>query len=345
MPAIPTRRLNEAQVFAEGLALHRLGKLIAAEARYQAILQQNPHHADANNGMGALSIAADKADFAIGFFEAAVRERPNDFRFLNNLGNVFMDTGRTEEGLPFLDKALKLRPANYEVMFNIGRAYQKMGLAERGVEYLDRAVKARPEHLEGIIALADALGTLGRNDEAEAWFRRAEALGAPMSAVLFGIANGRKQTADNNILAEIDQALAAATPETKTTRLHYAAAKVSMDLRLTDRAWSHLVAANAASGHFDIARYTAELDAMIALFNPPFMTSRQGFGSPSERPVFIVGMPRSGTSLTEQILSSHPEVHGAGELTYMHTLANKLFYSLSVRDIFAEQVRALALIL
>jgi protein O-GlcNAc transferase len=144
VPAIPTRRLNEAQVFAEGLALHRQGKLIAAEARYQAILQQNPRHADANNGMGALSIAADKADFAIGFFEAAVRERPNDFRFLNNLGNVFMDTGRTEEGLPFLDKALKLRPTNYEVMFNIGRAYQKMGLAERGVEYLDRAVKARP---------------------------------------------------------------------------------------------------------------------------------------------------------------------------------------------------------
>ena len=290
--------------------------------------------------MGTLSIAANKADFAIGFFEAAVRERPNDFRFLNNLGNVFMDTGRTEEGLPFLEKALKLRPTNYEVMFNIGRAYQKMGLAARGVEHLHRAVKARPEHIDGIIALADALGTLGRNSEAEAYYRRAQALGAPLSVVLFGIANGRKQIADHNILDEIDTALAAAG-EANNARLHYAAAKVSMDLRLTDRAWSHLVAANANAGRFDIAKYTTEIDTMIALFNRPFMASRQGLGSPSERPVFIVGMPRSGTSLTEQILSSHPQVYGAGELTYMHTIANKLFYSLGVREIFADQVRAM----
>jgi hypothetical protein len=114
-----------------------------------------------------------------------------------------------------------------------------------------------------------------------------------------------------------------------------------MDLRRPDDAWPHLVAANASSGMFDITRYTSEQDALIRTFSGPFIHSRKGFGSPSDRPVFIVGMPRSGTSLTEQILSSHPDIVGAGELTYMHTIANQLFFSLGLREIFVDQVRAM----
>jgi len=80
---------------------------------------------------------------------------------------------------------------------------------------------------------------------------------------------------------------------------------------------------------------------MIRLFSKPFLDARKSYGSPSERPVFIVGMPRSGTSLTEQILSSHPSVTGAGELSFMHTIANRMFYSLGTGAVFTDQIRAI----
>jgi len=345
-PLPPTRNASEAKLFAEGLALQAMGRLLEAEARYQAVLQRNPRNADANNAMGTLAIAADKPDFAIGFFEKAVAAKPSDFRYLNNLGNVFNNTGRTEEGLPYLEKALKLRPSSYELLYNIGRAYQKMGLATRGIAFLERAVAARPENHEAVFALAEALSTLGSNDEAEKRYRQALALGAPAEGVLMGIASGRRQTTDSNVLGEIDLQFAKPVTGDEQAKarnmLHFAAAKTLMDLRQPEPAWDHLVAANAASTSFDLPKYVAEQDALIALFSPAFMASRRGFGSPSKRPVFIVGMPRSGTSLTEQILSSHPDVYGAGELSYMHTIANRLFYSLSVREIFPDQVRALS---
>jgi Tfp pilus assembly protein PilF len=343
---LQTTRPSESQLLKDGLALHAKGRFLEAEARYQAILARNPKHAEANNGMGALSVAAEKLDFAIGFFERAVAAKPNEFRFLNNLGNVFMDLGRTEEGLPYLERALKLQPSSYELNYNIGRAYQKMGIAARGASYLERAVSMRPESAEAAFALAEMLSTMGNNEGAERQYRRAEALGSPVASVLMGISAVRRQTPESNILSEVEDALAGPSVSgpagiSAITQLHFAAAKTLMDLKDANRAWPHLAAANEGAKPFDMARYVADIDALIALFNPTFMAAHHTFGSSSERPVFIVGMPRSGTSLTEQILSSHSDVVGAGELTYMHTIANRLFYSLSVRELFRDQVRAL----
>lgn len=336
---------SDTQLLNEGLALHAKGRLLEAEARYQAILRRRPDHADANNGMGNLAIAAKKPDFAIGFFEKAVAARPNDFRFLNNLGNVYMDSSRTEEGLPYLEKALRLRPDSYELLYNIGRAYQKMGSAARGVGFLERAVAARPKSHEAVFALAETLSTLGSYDEAERRYREAAKLGSPAAGVLSGIASVRKQTAENNVLEEVETALAVETDgeahPKRLMQLHFAAAKTLMDLKRNAEAWPHLAAANAGAPAFDLKRYIGEQDALIRLFTQIFLANRDAYGSPSERPVFIVGMPRSGTSLTEQILSSHPQVAGAGELTYMHTIANRLFYSLGPGAVFSDQVRAM----
>jgi len=346
LPLLPqTRNRTDTQLVNEALALQAKGRLLEAEALYQAVLRRTPGHGEANNGMGVLAISAGRSEFAIGFFEKAVAARPGDFRFLNNLGNVFMNTGRTEEGLPYLEKALKLRPSSYELLYNIGRAYQRMGLAARGIELLEKAIALRPDSADAAFGMADALSMLGNNDEAEKVYRRAQMLGTPLSGVLSGIAAGRKQTPEKNILGEIEVELAkpATTAEEQRarSRLHFAAAKTLMDLKRPDDAWQHLSVAHATAPKYDMPRFVADVDATIALFNPAFMKSREGFGSPSEQPVFIVGMPRSGTSLTEQILSSHPEVYGAGELTYLHTIANQLFISLGVRELFSDRVRAL----
>src|SRR5690606_2231230 len=119
----------------------------------------------------------------------------------------------------------------------------------------------------------------------------------------------------------------------------YAAAKTCMDLKQHDAAFAHLLAAKSASrARYDMAQHEARQKRLTALFNPGLLKSRAGWGAPGELPVFIVGMPRSGTSLAEQILASHPEVHGAGELNYLHDIANALMFSLGDGGLFAEKV-------
>lgn len=144
------------------------------------------------------------------------------------------------------------------------------------------------------------------------------------------------------MLGEIEAAVARlgdAEAGTQRSLLGYAAAKACMDLKQPDAAFAHLQQAKAAArAGYDMAQHRARQKRLTTLFNPAFLRARAGWGDDSRVPVFIVGMPRSGTSLAEQILSSHPEVHGAGELNYIHDIANQLMFSLGDAALFAEKV-------
>ena len=319
-------------------------RLLEAEQLYQRVLRQNPRNAEANNGMGVLAVEAGKLDFAMGFFESALQEQPRDFRYLNNLGNALVNLGRPEEGLPYLQQALKQRPAAVELLTNIGRTYHRMGLASVAVGYLEKALSLRSSSDDVRLALAEALVSLGDYERAEVYFQSLLAVKSYRDSALYGLATSRKQTEQNNILQDIEKALGDSTlPAKARLALEYAAAKTCMDLKRNEEAWDHLAAAKSIPGPtFDLPKFGRSIDALIRLFSPTFIASRREYGSKSQRPVFVVGMPRSGTSLTEQILSSHQDVAGAGELTFMHTVADKLFYSLGTLELFTDQVRAIA---
>lgn len=325
-----------------GLALQEQGRLREAEASFQAILHHDPAHADANNAMGTLAVAAERIDVAINYFTKALAAAPREVRYLNNLGNALALGGKPEEGVPYLERALQLRPSMYEALCNLGRALRKLGQAGRGLPYLERAAALRPAAPEAHLAWAEALTDLGRGEEAEPLYRAAIDKGGGRAAALYGLANCVRQTPDKNVLAEIEAAeaqLGAAEARAQRALLGYAAAKTCMDLQRPDAAFAHLQRAKAASrARYDMAQHEGRQKRLTGLFNPGFLKSRAGWGEPSELPVFIVGMPRSGTSLAEQILASHPEVHGAGELNYLHDIANQLLFSLGDGGLFVEKI-------
>jgi Sulfotransferase family len=122
--------------------------------------------------------------------------------------------------------------------------------------------------------------------------------------------------------------------------LNYAAAKTFLDLEDADHAFAHLTAAK-SSRRIDRNREEARLKRLRSLYNPVFLKAREKLGVRDRTPIFIVGMPRSGTSLTEQIISNHPQVFGAGELSYLHQVANQLLYSMPTLDVYAGKVAGL----
>lgn len=325
-----------------GLALQQQGRLREAEACFQTILHRDPGHADASNAMGTLAVAAERVDVAINYFTKALEKSPRDVRYLNNLGNALALNGKPEEGIPYLERALKLRPSMYEALCNLGRALRKLGQAEKGLPFLERAAALRPAAPEAFLAWAETLTDLGRGEDAGPLYRAAIVKGGGRAAALYGLASSVRQTPEKNVLDEIEAAVAqlgeAAAPAQRAL-LGYAGSKTCMDLKQYDDAFNHLQRAKAVSrAKYDMTQHDARQKRLTALFNLSFLRSRSGWGDASEVPVFIVGMPRAGTSLAEQILASHPGVHGAGELNYVHDIANQLMFSLGDAGLFVDKV-------
>jgi hypothetical protein len=124
--------------------------------------------------------------------------------------------------------------------------------------------------------------------------------------------------------------------------MHHAAGKILNDLGRNDEAIDHFQTSKLASGHsFDVKAYAHRVDSLIAAFTPALLKSKEGFGDLSEVPVFIIGMPRSGTTLTEQICASHPDVFGAGELNNLGNALKRAGYAKSPNGAIQKHPQAL----
>jgi hypothetical protein len=160
---------------------------------------------------------------------------------------------------------------------------------------------------------------------------------------LIGLAQTRKYSEGDPEIALIDNALAQLPPNNPRREvLHNSAGKIFNDIGRFDEAFYHYQQAKVLAGaNFDMESYCAKIDMFIQTFTPMFFLERLEFGNSSETPVFVVGMPRSGTTLVEQIISSHPSVYGAGELVHMRILADSLSPPSATPKLFPVAVKSM----
>jgi tetratricopeptide (TPR) repeat protein len=169
--------------------------------------------------------------------------------------------------------------------------------------------------------LGELLADQGQFAEAIALFEHVLALDPDFAFAYFSIATHRKMTRDDAAwLAGVERLLAKRVPLRHEISLRYALGKYFDDVKQYDAAFDSYRQANELTKRYgalyDRPKFEQRVSHVIQRFDPVFMSESPAAGNPSPRPVFIVGMPRSGTSLSEQILASHPEVFGAGELIF-----------------------------
>lgn len=188
--------------------------------------------------------------------------------------------------------------------------------------HIRTALDLEPDNPHYHQSLGAILVQLGRMGEAEAAVRRAIALKPDFAEAYYRLSLFTKPREDDPLIGEIERLLHEGTlGREDRCFLHFAAGKFYDDLADYDRAFAHFERANALSGRqFSVRRYQRYVDDLIEAFPQEIFGARSAAGSASEVPVFVVGMPRSGTSLVEQILASHPRVYGAGELTDIHSI-------------------------
>ena len=302
-----------------GSVLRDLKRPEEALASYDRALVLKPNYAEALNNRGSVLRDLNRPEEALASYDRALVLKPNCAEALNNRGNVLRDLNRPEEALASYDRALALKPRLAEVLNNRGSVLSDLNRPEEALASYDRALALKPNYAEAYESKGVVLTHLGRFNEASNAFERAIKL-APRRARLYYNLTVSKRLAlgDPHVRAMEELARDMLSLEAnERIYLHFALGKAFADIGDQQRSFRHLLDGNALKRKRTVYAEAATrggLEWMRAVFTSELMRSSEGVGEPSFVPVFILGMPRSGTTLVEQILASHPKVFGAGEI-------------------------------
>jgi tetratricopeptide (TPR) repeat protein len=198
----------------------------------------------------------------------------------------------------------------------LAQAYRILGEGEEAEKAFRRALLLAPDNNRLKSLLGETLIDLGRIKEAAGQFREILAKDPQHIGAIVGLASAREAGEEEGDFERFEFALKDESLDASNrAALHMALGQIYDHRKKPHEAFQHFMKANELEkSDFSLAAFRQQIDDAISFFTPFFFMSRKGFGSDSERPILVVGMPRSGTTLTEQILSSHPMIEGGGEL-------------------------------
>jgi Flp pilus assembly protein TadD len=353
-PGLPAAHCNL------GETLWRLGRLDEAKKALRQAVTLNAHYAEAFANLAAVLNAQGRPNEAEIACLQAIALRPHFAQAYNNLGNILFNLGRLDDAEKALRRAITLRPQLAEAVANLGNTLRAQGRLFEAEAVLRQAIALTPNRAEIYYNLGNVLGDQDQLIEAETAYRRAitlkpnfadahNNLGATLK-YLGRFTDARRsveralQLMPQNVsyflnLSELkhfgteDSDLAAmqdfarnieALSVKQQIDLHFALAKAYEDVGRYDDTIQQLLAGNALKRRqipYDEAAAIGTLERIEKVFTPELMQTFQDTGEPSSAPLFIVGMPRSGTTLIEQILASHPQVFAGGELQDLNIVA------------------------
>ncbi len=275
-----------------GIALQQQGRDLEAIAAFRRAVELAPDYADAHGRLAHLLFAHGRRDEAMANLRSAIVAEPGDASAQIRLANSLMHEGQLAEAEALSRRTLALHPNAVAAHHLLGLLLSQMGRFSDGIAQFERALAIEPRHASSWLGIVSA--------------RRITPADGPLIARMTASAR--------------DQALA----DSERATLHYALGKAFDDLARYAEAMPHFEAANAiclerlrlAGNAIDRDRHAADVDRLIATFTPEFLAQSWSLGSASDVPILVVGMPRSGTTLVEQVVSSHPGIAAGGELRF-----------------------------
>jgi tetratricopeptide (TPR) repeat protein len=292
-----------------GVALKDQGKLDEAVAACRQAIAIKPDIAVAHHNLGVALYNQRKLDEAIAAYRRAIVIKPDLVEAHSNLGFALFDRGKLDEGVAACRRAITLNPNFTDPYNNLGLALVQLGNLSEARMILEQAVRLAPRNVKYRCVLGNITHSVAPD---------------PNLAVL------EKMAEDSASLPVDDQIC-----------LHFAVAKAYDDQGRRAEAFRHWQQGNAIKRRevvYDEAATLGEMDRVPAAITPELIQTRQNNGNPSSVPVFILGMMRSGSTLIEQILASHPQVFGGGELKHFPTAVKRLETTLGGSATYPEFV-------
>ncbi len=304
-----------------GNVLMDMDKLEDALASFARAIQYNPSLVQAYNNIGNAFRALGRYDEAIQNYAKAIQIYPGYANAHTGLGNALNDQGLHRQAIDSISRGIQLNPDSAAAHSDLGNALSDAGRHEEAVKSYHAALKINPEFVEVHSNLGNALGEFGDYKAAIASYDEALRLRPEFAQAHYNLSKHKKYTDDDPQFAQMLERLEDPDiSENERMYLSFALGKVYEDIGDVDQSFEYLSQGNRLRKEelgYDIRSDQAHFAQIKALFSGedlPAPGDKELAAGSAKQPIFIVGMPRSGTTLTEQILASHSQVFGAGEL-------------------------------
>ena len=321
-----------------GIAFYKLQQMDDAIRSYERAITLDPDFADAHNNIGIVFSELGQLDEAIMSYKAAITLQFDYAEAHYNLGLIFHDLKRLDEATQSYKTAIAFQSDYADAHYNLGILYHDVGQLKMAIDSIKMAIKINPENADTHKYLGNTFQSNGQIDEAIKCYEKA------LSINPFHADAHRNLSTIKNYIHDDDQInlmqdllLNGNLSQSDLVHINFALAKANEDLGKKDDLFKSLNEGNRLRKEELNYSLNKDLDDHSNLkrlinMNPSNSKESVKFKSSKIRPIFIVGMPRSGTSLVEQILSSHQKIHGAGELSTLNNLIVPIISDYILKD-------------
>jgi tetratricopeptide (TPR) repeat protein len=306
-----------------GTCLRELKRPEEAETVYRRALELGPNNPDTLDNLALAVKDLDRLEEAAELLRRALVIESRIDKFHVHYATVLVDLKKIEEAAAAAEQALALDPRSHDAVNLMGRIAFERGELDAALARYRQALALKPDLADAHNNMGNVLKELGQLDQARAAYLEALRLDPGIAGVYVNLADGKTFAPGDPHLAAMEALAGKREGLSRNDRmqLDFALGKACADMRDYDRSFRHFAAGNAAKRatvHYDEASALSLFDRIEAAFGPGLIKAKSGGGDVWPAPIFVIGMPRSGTTLVEQILASHPQVHGAGELQVMN---------------------------
>jgi tetratricopeptide (TPR) repeat protein len=311
------------QLLIEAAAAMHENRLDVAERILKPYLKEDPFDVRAIRMLAELAARLGRLKDSETLLRRALEINPRFTAARRNLAMVLGRLGRAAEALPLLDELFEAEPGGEGHLSLKAATVARLGNFDQALGLYEQVLARAPNQPRLLISYGHMLKTVGRTEEAVSAYRSASTIDPDLGEAWWSLANLKTARFSEADMAGMEQALARDDlKDDDRFHLEFALGKAFHDLGRSDDAFAHYACGNSLRRKyhpFNARHLTDLVDRSIELFTRELLT-RPG-GSPAKDPIFIVGMPRAGSTLVEQILASHSQVEGTAELAEMPAIA------------------------
>jgi tetratricopeptide (TPR) repeat protein len=311
-----------------GLGLQRMGNVREAEKIYRDVLLRDPTNVDAIRLLAGIAMRAKQWGDAEALLERALEIAPDFHQGWNDLGLARQEQDKTEAAIVAFQRVIQLEPHRPAGYVSVGTVCAMIGQHDESMDMFRKALEKDPTNFGALSGMGHVLKTVGMQDEAIASYRECIKQNPDHGETWWSMANLKTFRFED---ADIDNMLKRAARESlieeQRTNFHFALGKAFEDKEDFDGAFEQYSLGNENRREretYDPVQTVDLHDKFIETFSKEFLDERLGSGCQSNAPILIVGLPRSGSTLIEQILASHPDVEGTHELPDLGRVARSV---------------------
>jgi tetratricopeptide (TPR) repeat protein len=301
----------------KGIRHAKAGRLKLAEESYKKVLKKEKNNIDALRLLGLLAFKTKDYEIAERLFLKVLKLDPSFSLAWDNLAKLYRIQNKLLKSIPAFENLIKLDPSNFEALVSLGTIYIKLSKYHEGIKLYEESLKIKPENPRVYLSLGHALKTIGERKKSEAAYQNTIKYFPSSGEAYWSLANLKTYEFSDKEIANMELSLKRNMHQNELIQMHFALGKAYESNRQFDKSFKHYMDGNwqqRKQVSYNAEDYKISIDEIINFFenNNNILDLRAEAGS--DEPIFILGLPRSGSTLIEQILASHSLIEGTQEL-------------------------------